>query len=54
MSNIAWTILKMLYMGLMVCLERDTQKFSDALRPMGGWGRFKREAYFNMFILQLM
>ena len=50
MSNIVWTVLKMVYIDI----YRDTQKFSDTLWLIGVEGRFKREAYFNMFILQEM
>ena len=35
MSDIAWAVLKMVYIGLMVSLQ-DAQKILDTLWPMGG------------------
>ena len=42
MSNIAWTVLKIVYMGLMVHLQRHTKVFWYIMADRGGG--FKREA----------
>ena len=47
-SDIAWTVLEMVYIRLMVCLQRHTKVF----RYITVYGGKILKAYFNMFILQ--
>ena len=46
--DIAWIVLKMVYIQLMVCLQRHTKVF----RYITVYGGKILKAYFNMFILQ--
>ena len=47
MSDIAWTVLKMVYIRLMVCLQRHTKVF----RYITVYGEENFKGYLNIFIL---